>query len=189
MVTINPYASGCPAPQYQYWLRYPNGTWHLGRGYATGSWAWNTAGLATGAYSVTVWARDLSSAGTKGNSAGRYDAYGTMSYTLTAGCPGLAVWTTPLTAKRGTTVNLTASAHGCASSTPLYQFWVLYPGQTAWRQVRAYSTDPQFNWSTSGLPVGTYRFSVWVKNSTAPGVHGSANGGYDAYAVIPYKVT
>src|SRR6185437_3205995 len=58
-VTFNSTASGCPAPQYQYWIRYPNGAWHLGRGFAGDAFSWNTSGLPLGTYTFSVWGKDV----------------------------------------------------------------------------------------------------------------------------------
>jgi hypothetical protein len=51
---------------------------------------------------------------------------------------------------------------------------------------RDYSTNPTFNWSTTGRPGGTYRFSVWVKNSSGAGVYSNSLGSYDAFNVNQY---
>jgi hypothetical protein len=185
--SFNSTASGCPAPQFEYWIRYPNGAWHLGRGYGAGAFSWSNAGLPVGTYTFSVWAKDASSAGTHGNSSGRYDAFGSFTYGLTAGCPSVAVSASPgASTNRGTTVSMTASSHGCASSTPQYQYWVLYPGSSTWRKVRPYSTTPTFSWPTTGLPAGTYRFAVWVMNST--GVKSNSLGRYDAARGFTYTL-
>jgi spore germination protein YaaH len=79
----------------------------------------------------------------------------------------------------GTQVLVTAAAAGC--SQPRLEFWLLPPGGT-WTLVQAYSTSTAFNWNTTGKAAGTYRFSVWARNS------GSASS-YDSFAAFDYTIT
>ncbi len=62
----------------------------------------------------------------------------------------------------GTSVQLSATSTGCSS--PQYEFWIQGPGG-AWTIVQGYSSSSTFNWSTAGLPPGTYNFDVWVRQS------------------------
>jgi len=73
----------------------------------------------------------------------------------------------------GTAVTFTASASGCAR--PLYEFWTLAPGSSTWQIAQPYSTTATFNWSTAGLPAGSYLHSVWVRDA-------NSTTSYDAYA-------
>ena len=72
-------ASGCPNPQYEFWILAPgSSTWQLVQGYSTNAtFSWNTAGKPAGNYLYSVWVRDA-------GSAAAYDTYfpGT-AYTLT----------------------------------------------------------------------------------------------------------
>jgi spore germination protein YaaH len=63
-------ATGCPNPQYQFWMLAPgSSTWQLVQGYSTSAtFSWNTAGVLAGSYLYSVWVRDA------GSAAG-YDAY------------------------------------------------------------------------------------------------------------------
>jgi len=83
----------------------------------------------------------------------------------------------PAPSAPGTTVTFTASASGCAH--PLYQFWNLAPGRS-WQIMQAYSTSATFAWSTAGLPIGNYLYTVWARDSSSPGGCGSL-GCEDAY--------
>ena len=77
-VTITSSASGCPNPQYEFWILPPGDSWTVVRGYsASSSFSWNTGGLAAGNYRYSVWVRDV-------GSGAAYDTYvpGT-AYTLT----------------------------------------------------------------------------------------------------------
>src|SRR5258706_14386948 len=48
-------SAGCAKPLYQFWVRYPSGTWYLKQKWsATATFSWNTTGLANGAYLVKV---------------------------------------------------------------------------------------------------------------------------------------
>src|SRR6185312_1716079 len=73
-VTITGAATGCPNPRYQFWILNPGSqTWQIAQPYsASTTFNWNTSGKAKGTYHFSVWARDASSAGTTGNSLGRW---------------------------------------------------------------------------------------------------------------------
>ena len=71
----------------------------------------------------------------------------------------------------GTSITFTASAAGCPN--PRYQFWILAPGGS-WTVAQPYSSNATFNWNTSALPAGGYRYSVWARDA-------SSAAGYDAY--------
>jgi hypothetical protein len=86
MVTFTGTASGCPNPQYQFWLLAPNSTtWTIAQPYSsTSTFSWDTTGQTIGAWRYTVWTRDASSAGTSCGSLGCFDAYSpATNYTLT----------------------------------------------------------------------------------------------------------
>src|SRR4029077_8504006 len=78
----------------------------------------------------------------------------------------------------GTRVTFTASAIGCPH--PLYQFWILPPGQS-WQIGQAYSSAATFNWSTTGLAPGGYLYTVWARDSSSPGASCGSLGCEDAY--------
>jgi len=78
-------------------------------------------------------------------------------------------------------------ASGC--SNPLYQFWILAPGSSTWTIVQAYSTSATFNWNTTALAAGTYRFSVWVRDATSSGISCNSLGCNDNFVGINYMLT
>jgi hypothetical protein len=160
-------ASGCSNPRYQFWTLAPGGAWMIAQGYSSSAtFNWSTTGLAAGSYRYSVWVRDA------GSSAG-YDAYfpGT-AYTLTAPCSAVTASASPASPQaHGSGITFTASASGC--SNPRYQFWILAPGGS-WTMVQAYSSSATFPWATTGLPAGTYHYSVWVRDA-------SSSGSYDSY--------
>jgi len=182
-VTVSGASAGCPKPLYHFALLAPGGNaYQLLQDYSTSpTFTWSTAGLVPGTYRFSVWARDASSAGAYGNSAGRWDTYNnTLTYTLTS-CSAVSVSASPPSpATRGMTVTLTASAAGCPNANPLYEFWVLAPG-AAWALGQAYSTNATLIWNTTGLAAGSYRFSVRARDASSGGATGNASGRWDAY--------
>ncbi|HZE93487.1 MAG TPA: hypothetical protein VEZ49_02185, partial [Gemmatimonadales bacterium] len=64
-VQLSAVASGCPTPQYQFWVLAPGGTWTVVQAYSSSStFAWNTAGLPPGTYLFDVWVRQAGSSAT-----------------------------------------------------------------------------------------------------------------------------
>jgi N-acetylmuramoyl-L-alanine amidase len=84
-VTVTAVASGCPSPQYQFWMLSPGSSiWRIALPYSTnGTFNWSTAGKTKGVYRISVWVRDASSSGKLGNSLGRWDASYNSLYSLT----------------------------------------------------------------------------------------------------------
>jgi hypothetical protein len=87
----------------------------------------------------------------------------------------------------GTAVTITGAASGC--SNPLYQFWILLPGSSTWTVAQAYSTSATLSWSSTGLPPGTYTFSVWVRDASSAGGASTSLGNFDAFVGIDYTLT
>lgn len=54
-------ATRCGAPQYEFWLLPPGGSWSISRAFGSGAWTWNTTSLAPGLYQVGVWANQTAS--------------------------------------------------------------------------------------------------------------------------------
>jgi hypothetical protein len=68
-IQLSAASSGCPSPQYEFWLMPPGGSWTVLQSYSASATAtWSTTGLAPGTYALEVWARDASSGSV-------YDAY------------------------------------------------------------------------------------------------------------------
>src|SRR5207249_3537748 len=152
----------------QFWVLAPGSTWRVAQAYGSAAtFSWNTAGLPAGVYRISVWVRD-------GSNAAAYDAFAPgAAYSLTpTPCTGVSASAAPASSQpAGATVTITAVASGCAN--PRYEFWVLAPGG-GWTIVQTYSTSATFSWTTTGLPAGVYRYSVWVHDA-------SSLAGYDAY--------
>ncbi|HXN01153.1 MAG TPA: PQQ-binding-like beta-propeller repeat protein [Candidatus Dormibacteraeota bacterium] len=70
-------SAGCLSPVYEFWLQYPDGSWHLMRSFsATTTWTWNSTGFAKGTYTIHVWANN------SGADTGRYEVIGSAAYSL-----------------------------------------------------------------------------------------------------------
>ena len=174
VVAVTGAATGCPSPQYQFWLLPPGGTWTLLQPYSSGAtFTWNTAGRSAGTYRFSVWARDASSSAA-------YDVFNAFDYPLTTtACIGMSAIASPATsASVGTTVTITGSATGCPNK--LYQLWLLPPGG-AWAVAQPYSNNATFSWNTSGKAAGSYRFSVWARDM-------SSSAAYDAFSAFDYSL-
>jgi spore germination protein YaaH len=183
-ITFTAVAAGCPNPRYQFWILAPGSSaWTVLQAYsAAATYAWNTTGKAGGAYRISVWARDASSAGSSSNSLGAFDAFAPVAiYSLNLPCTSAKLTSSPpAPAAVGTTVTFSATASGCPS--PLFQFWILAPGSTAWQVGQAYSSSATFTWTTSGKPAGAYLTSVWARDAGSPGTTSTSLGSFDAFA-------
>ena len=182
-VGITAHASGCANPLFHFGIMAPgSSTYVVAQDYSSkATYNWSTAGFAPGAYRLSVWVRDSASAGALGNSAGRWDAYDNSTlYALTPVCSAVAVTVSPASpATRGTKITVTAHASGCPN--PVYHFSIMAPGATAYQVVQVYSGNATFVWTTTGLASGSYRFSVWARDASSPGLNGNAAGRWDAY--------
>jgi spore germination protein YaaH len=183
-------ASGCASPQYQFWILSPGGTtYQLAQAYSTSATLkWDTTGAAAGRYVVSTWVRDATSTGIYGNSFGRWDAYDSSPYTLQSStCTSVRLSLVPASSTTaGTPVTVTGQATGCPH--PLFQFWVLPPGATAYLVAQAYSSNPSLTWDTTGKIGGTYVFSTWVRDASSTGTSGNQSGRWDAYSSNSYVV-
>src|SRR5260370_32828914 len=89
----------------------------------------------------------------------------------------------------GAQVTFTGAATSTSCPSPLYQFWIMAPGSSTWTVAQAYSSSTTLAWNTSGKLAGTYRFSVWVRDSSSPGAFNTTLGHFDAFAVITYTLS
>jgi len=167
-------STGCPSPEYAFWVLAPGGSWTLKQPYsATATFNWNTSGLGSGTYQVAVWVRQI------GSGTATYEAGAGGAYTL-IGCTASTLSPAPGSFSVGGTIAFTAGSSGCAN--PQYEFWVLAPG-SSWRMAQAYSPSTTFNWNTSGLAPGTYQVVVWTRQP------GSSSVEYDSGAGGNYVLT
>jgi len=168
------------APQYRFWIHKPDGTVGVVQDYSpAATYSWNTKGLAYGQYGLRVDVRNTGSTSAT-------ETIATQQYMLQAAACTAPTATTTVVSPQGpgAGVNFTAATTTCPQ--PVFQFWVQAPGQTTWTLGQAYSANPTFHWVPSGLPAGTYKFSVWAKDATRPGINDTSIGSLDAYLAISY---
>lgn len=154
--------TGCPAPEYQYWLLPPGGQWQIAKVYSGSTgFVWNTAGLAPGTWFIVAWVRQQ-------GASEPYQTSASYSYTLTEGsggtpCGGMGVTVSTWSATAGQPVTFQASSSGC--TTPAYQFWLRGPGSSTWTVARPYSTSNSFTWNTTGAAPGEWTLVVWARQA------------------------
>ena len=190
-ITFTAGATGCPHPLYQFWILAPGHSWQVMQQYSSmTTFNWNTIGLPAGSYMYTVWARDSSSSGISCSYLGCNDTFfpGTPYSLTTAPCTSVTDSANPSSPQGSATpVTFTANASGCPH--PLYQFWILAPGHS-WQVMQPWSTTTTFNWNTTGLPAGSYMYTVWARDSGSTGTSCSYLGCNDAFSPgAPYSLT
>ena len=106
------------------------------------------------------------------------------------GCSSVTDTAAPVSPQPGSTPVTVTAVADCPDPNPLFEFWLLKPGATLYTLVRSYSTTPTYNWDTTGLSPGTYRFNVWVKDANFSGIFGNAYGRWDTYnALTTFTIT
>ena len=145
-------------------------TWTVVQGYSsTNTWTWDTAGLAAGIYSTTVYVRNA-------GSTAAYEAWKSISYTLFEDTPVTAVSLVAVQKSPqavGAQVEFDATATGTTDDY-VYQYWVK-TGIT-WAMVQDYTAtnSSHLTWDTSNLAPGIYTVRVWAKNASSPTAYEAA---------------
>jgi photosystem II stability/assembly factor-like uncharacterized protein len=179
-ITFTATTTGCPTPNYRFWLKSPGSNWNIVQPYSgnnTFLWQQPATGLA-GSYGIEVDVRDSSETTS-------YDAVMNIVYTL-KGCTAAGLTASPTnTAPHGSTVALTATAT-CPAPQVFYRFWIKAPGGS-WTIVQDYSSSNTFTWTASSSPInttvpGTYSVEVDVRDQ------GSLET-YESVANITYSVS
>jgi len=173
VVTFSATPVGCDTPLYEFWVRYPNGTWYMKQPWGGATYNWATAGLATGTYTIHVWANQ------QGGSMASWQAYGTATVSLVK-CTSATLSAPTGSGAEGTTVTFTAASAGC--STPVYEFWLRDPTGT-WRIVQPFGPGNTWTWNTSAWGKGTFYVHVWANQQ------GSSYATWQAYAESKFNVT
>jgi len=160
-------------PAYEFWMRAAGtSTWQLVQPYSSNAtYNWNSTGALAGTEYFGVWVRDASSDGVNRSSMGRYDAVGSIPYSIvTASCASVSATAAPTSLVRGsgTHVTITGAASGCTSANPRYEFWMRAASQNAWQLVQGYTTSATYDWNSTGAAAGTIYFGVWVKDASSP---------------------
>ena len=168
--TFTASASGCPAPNYRFWVG-QSGIWKILQDYsASATFNWNTTGYAPGAYGIEVDVRDASSSAV-------YDHVANLTYSL-VGC-GVAHLTTNLASPQSPGASVVLSGSATCPGTPEYRFWVGQNG--AWTIVQDYSPTNTFTWNTAGKIQSTYGLEVDVRD------HGSG-ATYEAVSNLTFAL-
>ena len=141
-------STGCPTPEYEFWVQYPDGSWNLKQGWGGATFNWDTTGLAPGGYTVHAWVNARGSG---------HDAIGSATITLT-GCTSASLTPASTTQPGGTVINFTASSGGCPN--PVYEFWVQYP-DGSWKLKQGWG-GATFAWDTTNAPAGSYTVHAWA---------------------------
>lgn len=171
-ITLTASSTGCPNPEYRFFVQKPGGAWTAMTAFGANTWTWSTTAQAPGVYGVGVWVRG---AGTGAS----YDAYYLGTFTLTpAACTSasLAPGTMP-PQEPGASVTFTATSTGCSNAQ--YRFWLLAPGGS-WTIQRDWGAAT-WSWSTVTAARGTYQVGVWARQT-------GSNAAYDGYAITTYKL-
>ena len=164
VITFTATSTGCPNPQYLFYVQAPNGVWTVARGYGGRIWAWDTSTLTSiGNYVVDVWVRDA-------GSGVPYQAVQLMTFNLgpSTPCTGVGL-NSDLSSPQQVdySITFTATATGCTN--PQYLFYLKLPNGV-WTLARSYG-GAKWVWNTATVAsTGTYLVDVWVRamGSTAP---------------------
>jgi hypothetical protein len=152
-VTVSATSTGCPNPQYRFWVSPPGQGWSIGQDYsASGTFVWTATG-ASGANRLEVDARDASESYS-------YDVVTNFTYSL-SGCTAAALSPAPSSPRNVGTV-VVVSATATCPGTPTYRFWTGQNGM--WKIAQDYGASNVFNWSTAGLVSGVYGLEVDVRD-------------------------
>jgi hypothetical protein len=152
--------AGCPSPVFEYWVQYPDKTWHLGRTWGVSAWGWDTSNpaLKPGTYLIHAWTNQ------SGASQATYEAIGSATINLT-GCTGATDAPADASSTAGNPVMFTVTP--TCSGTPVFEYWIQYPDLT-WHELSAgFIASNTLTWDTTGRVKGTYVLHVWVNNQGA----------------------
>jgi hypothetical protein len=152
-------SSTCAAPRYEFWVRYPNGSWVMKRSFSSSpSWSWDTSAYPAGTYTIHVWVNQAGSATTT------WQSLAALDFTIDPSAPCTSAGLAPPTASQaaGSAIAFTASSSGCPY--PRYEYWVrMLDGR--WYMQRGFSSLPGWSWSTAALRPGTYLVHVWANQA------------------------
>jgi hypothetical protein len=185
-VTITAGASGCPSPLFEFWVLEPGQSWLVAQLFSTTStYTWIQTSP-SGIYRWSVWARNA-------GSTAAYEAFNAFDYTITT-CSGVTASVLPAgSAPEGSMLTFTWTYQGCTY--PAWYIWVLPPGGH-WYYITCIYVDSRdddrcagqpVQVDTAGWPVGTYRFSIWLRSG--PGLHGTYPYFYDTFSAFSYTLT
>lgn len=167
VVTLTASGADCgvgETPEYRFFYRRDGATakWKMIRDWSTNaSYAWNTAGLPSGKYSLLVYARAA------GSTVGKQSLAYSVFY-ISDVCLEMVSFTgTPASPQTvGTAVTISAAA-SCTGGSAEYQFWHKLPGASSHTLLRDWG-GASVVWNTAGYPFGTYQMLVMVRRAGNP---------------------
>lgn len=180
--TLTASSSACTTPEYKFLLLAPGTTtWVAVTGYTTSpTYDWVTTTAKQGVWQIAVWVRAV-------GSTVKYQAYAIGSETLLRPlCLTAHLTASPASPQvAGTAVTLTTAVTNCTG--PEFEFWELAPGSTTWVVAQPWTGGgvgggQTYNWDTTALAPGAYRFSVWAKQF-------DSSRRYDSYSTLTFWIT
>lgn len=176
LVTFTATSTGCPNPQYLFYLQSPGGAWTIMRNYGGPTWTWNTASVpSVGTYVVNVWVRDT-------GSGVPVQINHLLPFVLGSATPctgaGLA---SSMASPVEVDYSITFTATSSTCPNPQYLFYLQSPGG-AWSIARGYG-GPVWTWDTSTVAsIGSYNVNVWVRDA-------GSTVAVQANFIMPYTLT
>ncbi|HEV2035670.1 MAG TPA: hypothetical protein VGU71_16005 [Candidatus Dormibacteraeota bacterium] len=161
-VTFTATTTGCPTPNYRFWVSNPGAPWIIVQDYSpTNTFVWKTPATGLkGIYRIEADFRDASSSID-------HDAAANTTYTLNA-CTVAGLTASPPSPAYapGQSGGITLTGTSTCPGTATYKFWVLPPGGS-WTVLRDYLTSNTYSWNVLSLPAGTYGLEVDVRDQGA----------------------
>ena len=172
-ITFTATSTGCPNPQYLYYLQDPSGAWNLVRGYGGPTWTWDTSTWAAGNYVVNVWVRDT-------GSGVDVQVNHLLAFTVAPSCTAVGLTPDkPSPQQVDNTITFSATSSGCLN--PEYLFYLQSPNG-AWTLMRGYGAAT-WSWDTSTVAsIGAFVVNVWVRPA-------GSKAALEANALFAFTVT
>ena len=147
---------------YEFWLRAASqSSWQLIQSFSTSAtYNWNSTGAAQGIVYFGVWVKDAQS------TTSTFDNNASMPFTVSSPCTAAGITANPTSVAAGVHSTLTGTSTCAPNTGQLYEFW-LRSSTSAWILAQAFSTSATYDWNSTGAPVGTIYFGLWVKSSTS----------------------
>jgi len=156
-------AAGCggaASAEYKFYYQPPDlGALQSIRDWGGPGATWNTSGLPSGRYALTVYAR-------RAGTSAAFDSYSAIPYNVGYVCNVAPAITSPpanVLWPIGNVLSLSATAT-CNGATPEYRFQYALPGSSSFTNIGTWSTTP-ISWNTTGLPSGIFTLFASVRGA------------------------
>jgi hypothetical protein len=171
-VYIFAWSTGCPDPEYRYFVRKPGSyTWFAVTGWIGNSFTWDTTRAMQGVWGVAVDVRE------KGHTVA-YEAFSFGTMKILTACTSASLFVnqdSPMTP--GPDVLLQGFARNCNHK--YFRFYIKSPGGS-WTLVRGWSVSNTYTWHTAGKRLGQYMLEVQARD-----LH-SASRSWDSYQALTF---